>query len=454
MRNINSLPYIIHNDCMLFDVRYMKYNTEPKYPEHFEVIYRDLVTKEKYLEIWENPLIPIYFTKPEFRNYQYNKYGESLDKLYKVLVKPSEVLKTIALDKGDSAVKFYNDCIRNKNFQLANELFRYQYSYFADFPPDFYYRIWWKLNTINRYTPYTHNAFSDIEVDTLDSEFSSVDQVVKYAECPINIITLIDEITKDSHSFCLIPTGRDDKFHKQQQKDYFNLIDHLDEFKKELTDEFKIYGDFKFHFHWYNEEDELKMIIDYFKLINKIKFDFVVFWNMSFDIPYMLNRIKVLGGYPEDIVCHNDFPVKKYFYKYDSNNFVPQLKKDFFSCNSYTQYYCQMLLYAKIRKAQIKRGYSLNAIASDELGDKKLSYSDEGYTIENLAYLNYKKFIKYNIKDVILQLGINATTDDLNYFWLTSDMNLTCLEKMFSNTTFVRHYTAFTFAQQEKDFII
>lgn len=47
---------------------------------------------------------------------------------------------------------------------------------------------------------------------------------------------------------------------------------------------------FKFQFRFY--DDEIEMIQQLFQLINYLEPDFLLAWNMAFDIPYIIERCK------------------------------------------------------------------------------------------------------------------------------------------------------------------
>lgn len=60
-------------------------------------------------------------------------------------------------------------------------------------------------------------------------------------------------------------------------------------------------------------DEEIELIDAVFKDINEEQPDFVLAWNMAFDIPYLIARIENLGYKPEDIICHPDFVHKSCF---------------------------------------------------------------------------------------------------------------------------------------------
>ena len=58
-----------------------------------------------------------------------------------------------------------------------------------------------------------------------------------------------------------------------------------------------------------------------------------------------------------------------------------------------------MLSYVGLRKGQGElKSFALNAVAKEEIGDEKLDYSEDA-NIKTLPYVDYKKFVTYNIKD-------------------------------------------------------
>ena len=98
-----------------------------------------------------------------------------------------------------------------------------------------------------------------------------------------------------------------------------------------------------------------------------------------------------------------------------------------------------MILYAQIRKGQSELGsVKLNIIGKKELGDEKLDYSEEA-NIKTLPYVNYKKFLLYNIKDVLLQYGIERKTSDLDNLYTRSILNSVPYKKFFSQTALLRN---------------
>ena len=144
------------------------------------------------------------------------------------------------------------------------------------------------------------------------------------------------------------------------------------------------------------------MLIHIFQLIHQISPDFLMIWNISFDIPYIMDRMRVLGLNPEEIIPDPEFKHKHCYFKKDRKNFDIKNKCDFFAVTSKTVYLDQMELYGAVRKGRDEqRSFTLNAIAEKEIDDKKLDYSEDG-NIKTVGYRNYRKYFIYNITPDII----------------------------------------------------
>ena len=217
------------------------------------------------------------------------------------------------------------------------------------------------------------------------------------------------------------------------------MITHTSEFNQKLHETYDdFYGsDLKYKQFFYT--DEKKMLVHLFQLINQLKLDFIAVWNISFDIPYLIERLTRLGLDPKEVMCHPDFPAKVCYFKKDDRNFEIKNKNDTMVLSSYTNFIDQMELYAANRKgASELRSYKLNFIAQKELKDTKLDYSDEG-NIKTLPYENFEMFVTYNIKDVLLQYGIERRTSDLDTLYVSSYKNATPYSKVFKQTVVLRN---------------
>lgn len=413
-------------DLMLVNVLYNYASPETEWKDSIDIIYKDLSNGMKYVEHIEEPEMDIYMTKPEYRNYDYNKFVLPLDQVEKVRVTCKGVTKDIAKMAGGKYAQFYRQCQETRNRRATKNLHKYRYVMASDYDPESYYRIHWGIEYSNDTQKKITKLYSDIEVDGINHP-----GFVTGGVAPINAIALLDEKTKKCYSFLL----RNDK--NPQIAELENNIDDLKKECKELFEDF--YGEWDYNFLFYDEKDEIVMLKDYFRLIHSLKRDFLLFWNMNYDANYFMDRIKELGYSPADLMCHPDFKVKKCSYYADKRNFTASLKKDSFTVSDYTTWIDQMLVYAQIRKGQSELGsVRLNKVGQSEIGEAKIDYSEEA-NIKTLPYVDYKKFVIYNIKDTLLQYGIERKTSDIDNLYVRSLRNYVPYKKVFSQTALLRN---------------
>lgn len=410
----------------LCDIQYAKGNRENNFLDMLYITWRD-EHEEKHLEIIENPPMDIYFTKEECRNHSHVKTCETLLNLDKVTVHYKDIIYKIAQDMGETGKAKLSDILQSgQAYNRIKEMFFYPYVYGADFDIRDWYRIQWlqKMNTDK--VVKLHKGFLDIEVDGID-----VTGMPYPEKCPINAVTLIDAWNKTSYTFLLIE-GR------ENDPQINHMINHIDEYKQELHEKFDdSYPDLEYELMFYKSEK--LMLVHLFELINTLKLDFIGIWNMSFDIPYILERMVTLGLDPMDVIPHPDFPNKICRFKKDTYNFDIKNKSDFFYCTSYTQFYCQMELYASIRKSTSElRSFKLNDIAKAVLKDTKYDYNDVS-SFKDLPYKDYKMFVTYNIKDVLLQYGIEQKSLDFDTLYTRAYYNGSSYDEVFKQTRTLRN---------------
>lgn len=452
------------DSAMLVDIQYVKENKKEGIPDILYIVWKDLDTNEKHLTTIPNPPVDIYFEKPEYRNTHLDGNGipyslnyQYLDRTIKKTVPYKDIISAIIEDGGDGLKTQAADIYRTKRYSELKNFLMYPYVYGADYDVRALYRYKWMTMYDNDRPKPISKAFCDIETDFLD-----VDGIANPETCPIDLVTLVDDDESKCYTFALVgreyverdmtymsQSERDKELyrrelHASRLKQEIDFIEHQEEIKKELHEMFdESYGvlDYKFFFY----KDERKMITHLFELINRRKFDFVTFWNFEFDVNYIYKRANVLGIDPRDLFCHPDFPVKECWFKKDNFHFDIKSKTDYFFTTSYTNYTCQMRTYAAIRKGQSEiRSFSLNYIGKKVVKDSKLDYGEEG-SIKYFPYRNYKKYFIYNIKDVLLQKGIEDNTKDLENYYATAYQNITQYDSEFKQTVKLRNYQYYDF---------
>ena len=447
-------------NSMLLDIQYIKASKKDNHPDYLYIIWKDLTNGEKQLQVIPEPMMDIYFEKPELRNHSYNKNYEHLENLNKKTVKYKDIIYAIVDDMGDIGRQKLQNCFTTGNYKGLKEFYVYPYVYGADFDVRVWYRYKWLESFDNNLPKTLTKGFMDIEVDSMEST-GFPDPVF----CPIDLITLIDKSTMTSYTFSLIGVDYKEKdtskmstsqlkkeeykkeMYKKRlvQQEYWSThIDELEEKTHEMFDENYPGMEYKFYFY----KDERKLLVHFFQLVNKLKLDFIEIWNIGFDIPYIKERLEILGLDPAQVMCHPDFPIKKCWFKKDTINFQVKNKSDYFHLSSYTIFTDQMRNYAAIRKGQQElRSTKLNYVAKKELKDEKYDYSEEG-NIKTISYNNFLFYILYNIKDVLLQCGIEERTSDLDTYYLTSYKNITPYENEFKQTVKLRNVQYKSFMKQ------
>lgn len=446
------------NNAMLLDVQYMKPNKKNGNTDGcIYIIWKDLRTGEKNLEVINNPKVDLYFTKPEYRTHTYNKSYEELSKCDKKTVPYKDVIKEIVEDAGPEYKKRLHELYQMGRYREIDSFKTYPYVYCADFDIRGFYRYQWLQKYDNDKPKPIKNGFLDIEVDSLEAVGFPDPQF-----CPIDLVTIINDSTMMSYTFALIGVeckekdmtnmSEEEKVEELKRREMYksriqqqeNLVENVDLLQRELHNLFDdLYGEIDYNFYFY--KDERKMITHIFELIHKIKVDFMMVWNIGFDIPYFIDRMKALNMNPEDIMCHPDFPYKMCYFKKDTRNFEIKNKTDFFFCTDYTMWRDQMENYAAIRKGREElRRFNLSYIAKMVLKDEKYDYSEDG-NIKTLSYNNYWKYVIYNIKDVLLQLGIEKKTKDTNQVYISSYLNATPYESIFKQTVKLRNLQYITY---------
>ena len=88
-------------NSMLLDIQYIKANKKQNQPDLLYIIWKNLDTNEKFLQVVPEPKMDIYFEKLERRNHTYNKNYERLENLDKKTVKYKDIIFEIVNDMGD-----------------------------------------------------------------------------------------------------------------------------------------------------------------------------------------------------------------------------------------------------------------------------------------------------------------------------------------------------------------
>ena len=384
-------------------------------PDRLEIVFRNLETGKKRVQSIEKPRINFYQLREEYEENMkhYQDYIER-DKVIERTSYFSELPETLARLSGISDAEIYNMRREGKG-KTFNKFHQMPIFYSSDIDIQDYYKGLF-LDKYDSDGFYLTKGYFDIEVDTKGYEgFPDEEE----APCPVNALTYVNEENNTAYVLLL----RNDKNPLIKE-----LEDNIEEFRKEVKEEFdELYGEFEYRYLFF--DTEVGLITEFFRLVNDLQPDFMLAWNQKFDVVTMINRLKHHGIDPEDVICHPDFKTKKCYFNVDKKHSNPEDRNDFFDCSSYSYYADQLLFYAQLRKGLGKKeSYTLNAIANEELKDEKIDYTEVG-TLSELPYIDYKMFVKYNIKDVFLCYKLEQKNQDVFLMYTIAHMTRTRLSK-------------------------
>ena len=363
------------------------------------------------------------------------------DKVNKVVVPYRDVEKAIAELTGNT--EFYYENIKSGQRAQNKKLHTHPRVFNSDSNIEEHYRFRFDKEYTNETFSIT-KAYLDIETDIIDIKGDFPEP----GEAPVNAVTLINDSNQKVYTFILRNPRNPliQEFENTVGPDLFMelktfIMNQVGGWKNEIR-----FGldKLNYQFLFYDEDAEINMIYDLFKLINTIKPDFVLAWNMGFDIPYLIERIRVLGYNPEDFICHPDFDNKVCQYiKDDIDLKTGGFKKieergDFAKISSYSVYMDQMIQFASRRKGQsVFDRFNLDYIGEVVTGVKKLDYHHITNHIAKLPYADFKTFIFYNIIDTIVQKCIEVKTGDIDYIFNKCLINNTRYSKGHRQTVYL-----------------
>lgn len=421
--NITLLNVIYHRPIK--DPQTGKYGKDS-----IDIVYKDMNTMEKKIEHISEPEYTYWMTNDGVP-VDYNKLCIEIKDVHPVTCKYSNLKKDIAERTGN--LDFFYDNIRNNNARENDKLFTIPSIFSADMHIEDFYRYRFSLLYKNEQFKPTKLYF-DIETDIIDMKGDFPEP----GECPVNAITLVDDINKKVYTLLL--------------ENYNNPL--IDEFKKEKDIPKKIkdfvretvggwknecrFGLDKYEYKIIFYDEEINLIADAFKVINTIKPDFAIAWNIAFDLPYLIQRIINLGYDPANIICHPDFKIKECYYFIDKRADKFEERGDYAQVSSYSIYLDQLITFASRRKGQrAVASFKLDYIGGLFAGVRKLDYSHITTKIADLPYLDYRTFVFYNIMDTIVQLCVESKVGDIDFVYSKSMTTNTRYAKVHRQTTYL-----------------
>lgn len=438
--------YKAGSDITILDAKYCypRQQEDGKYSDDFmTILFKDNVRGVKDRRVIKKPDYIFYETDKDVI-LDHNLFFIEEDRVNPVRVEYRDLLRKIAQDTGNEDAFFEN--LKSGNRRANENLHMIKNIFNSDMNIEDHYRFRFDMMYKNKgFTP--TKAYLDIETDNK----YALGDFPELGECPINAVSLIDVANKTIHIFCLENeeyTGLPEFKEGLRNGTIFNELkafirDHMGVDKKSGQERYFIYGidDMQFKFHFYDSLKEIDMIRDMFIIINTSRPDFLMSWNMPFDIPYIIERVVTLGYDPMDILCAQNIPMEERYCDYwidTRNKQSPGQRGDSFAIAGYTIYLDQLVEFASRRKGQSAfDNMKLDNIGSLITGVGKLNMYEHANNFAEFPRKAYKWFIFYNIMDTIVQHCIEFKVGDIDFVFNKALINNTRYSKAHKQTVYL-----------------
>ncbi|WP_181861699.1 DNA polymerase domain-containing protein [Haloplanus salinus] len=137
-------------------------------------------------------------------------------------------------------------------------------------------------------------------------------------------------------------------------------------------------------------ETEVEMLAGFAQYVSGVNPDVLTAWNIGFDAPYILERMKKLSVDASRLARDGWAGMSKTGRPHIAGRVI----------------YDMLDAYKSTKRGELP-SYSLNAVAAEELGEQKLDHAGEG--IYEMWESNLDKLLRYNFHDVRLVVGLNDT---------------------------------------------
>ena len=415
------------------------FNEGKKVHDDFIVlVYKDNTTGQKHYEVINEPQYTYYVAKDR-GTCDYSKLFIERDKVTPVSVKFKDLEKSIA--EVTDNMDFYKQNLMNRDKASNKKLHTDPDIFFSDVNIEDHYRFKFS-NTFTNNIEKISKGFFDIEVD---GKFAAGD-FVEMGECEVNCVSFHDEKSDMIYTFILRNKNNPliEQFENKIISKEFNYKKIIHDFVVDkvggpkMAKKYKLM-DTKFSIGFYDYEIDL--IYDLFQTIHKCSPDFVEGWNSSdFDLTYLIERCRVLGYDPADIICDQSWKYKvvKNYVDIRHKNELAE-RGDYTFISGLPVFIDQMIQYASRRKSKIGsfKSFKLDDIGLLEAGVKKLDYHHITQSVLELPWLDFETFVLYNIMDVVVQKCIEIKTNDLEYIFSKCIVNNTVYKKGHRQTVYL-----------------
>ena len=350
------------------------------------------------LVIIDKPPHSFFITKPQYRNHEFKKERESLDRLDHYRVPNHQLTEALGRALND------NTTGNRQKYQSLRSLCDSPFVYGADISIEVLikhsYQKKFEASGLKA-TPIT-TGFLDIETD-----------VVYGAGDSPNIITVTHEhrvYTAILEKFFLVKQS-DGSFRQGNLSEFISFSKQtLDHHINELLDDHlkknpksrlkKIVNDSPFEYFYYISKTVQDLISWIWQQIHRNKTDFIGVWNIDYDIPKILNNLKRDQIPYENILCPPDLDRRYRYVRYqrDDKETDSIFKKwHWLHTTSYTQFVDSQNLYSILRTAKGKEtSMKLNDVLKvNDLGGK-LTFKDDDPETDNMSEIDWHRYMQKN----------------------------------------------------------
>jgi len=397
---------------------------------------KDPETNISNLRILKNVSRSFWVTKEEFRDHEYKKEYEHVDKLDEFTVLEHE--------KYDA---MYEALYNKKPFkQTGSEIYKSPYIYGADIDIQVLVK-----NAYLKQNP----VVPSISLGGLDIETSMI--------TPSQEIILFTYIHEDLRlytsvyaPFLIKPDNSGGSYTLEDIKKNSEekITEYLRQYnannERDKTGLVKVTYDM-LNIEYFINSSELDCIKWVFSKIHLCKPDTCSIWSIDFDMPKIIARIEALGGSVGDIICHPEVPKHLRIFRYARDNRNVDhitLKWHNVFAPGYTRYVDGMCLYSRKRTVQGRDvTYKLDYIAEKEVGIGKLNMGvGGGYHQYNQKY-NFLNYIAYNNCDCIPMILMEYKNKDL--MTLVGSIGNSCIEHYNSQTIVLTNSSSVYFQENK-----
>lgn len=368
---------------------------------------KDMDTGESRLQIVENPKTQVFVLKEPLRNFEFAR-------------------EYVRLSDCDMYIVPY----KNQYQELYNIMFPRRRDvplwqakqYIQKSPFTFGWNISPQVRQKCEYLETMPKPPINLRIGVADIETSVLDDGTRDS---IIALSLCDWSERIVH--CFIDTGtwlRDmdvNALNKRTEEAYAIFEDGLNKKARAIWDVKPV----KVNYCFCNGEKDL--LVKAFTCLHQIKPDFLGIWNLGFDCPRIIDRLRFRQLDVNNLMCHPDVPEKyRYVEWHEDKSKVEHYTEVWhvLTAPGYTYWYDAMALYSRLRKVKGKEeSYRLDDIGNKEIGSGKMSFGTN--QAHFLMQTNDKiGYCVYNTIDTIIPALMNDVTQDVSSMLALSENSL------------------------------